>query len=206
MPQWVRHTVQTVTNKGFWVNETTPVIDDNCSKAEQTALQAQFDLLRMNPSLDLFPALKAGMLSMWGGMRIDCCFDATRPPRGDTPDGRIFICNMTPLQQQQAICRGLVDEFMSQPPNPGPQLLEALAVLFALYNPVGTPTAAEKASMLALPVFGGNPAEREGQFLIWNRTTGSVFNKTTTTTGGFWTSSTTTAKGALGFTNPAWIG
>jgi hypothetical protein len=147
------------------------------------------------------------MLPLWGGMRIDCCWDASRPPRTDTIPGRIFICGMTAVQMQQEICKGLAEESGASSPDPVSDPLHSRAMLFACFGaPSGIPTAAEFVLMAALPQFGSNPMEREGRLLIWNRTTGEVFNKVTTTTGGFWSGSTTVTKGPRGFINAGWIG
>jgi hypothetical protein len=206
MPQWVRHTSQTITRAGFWTTSA-PVIVDNCTPSEQQSLEAQFNALKANPGINAFPALRDAMIPLWGGMRIDCCFDASRPPRTDTIEGRIFICWMNALQQQQEICKGLVEEIMAPSPAPAPQPLEARAMLFACFGaPIGIPNAVEFAMMAALPQLGNNAMEREGRFLIWNRSTGEVFNKATTTTGGFWTGSTTVSKGTRGFIDSGWVG
>lgn len=207
MPFWVRHTQSSTTVGSFWNARTTDVIVDNCSPSEQATLQAQFNLLSANPGINLFPALRDAMLAMWPGMRIDCCFDSSRPPRTDTIPGRIFICQMTPLQMQQEICKGLIQESMATSTNPSPQPLEERAMLFACYGAsVGIPSASDFTAMKALPQVGSNANERQGQFLIWNRTTGEVFNKITTTSGGFWGTSTTVSKGTRGFIDPGWIG
>ena len=207
MPQWVRHTSHTISRPGFWTSTSEPVIVDNCSTAEQQNLQTQFNALKANPGINVFPALRDAMLAMWPGMRIDCCFDASRPPRTDTIPGRIFICQMTALQMQQEICKGLIEESGAPSPDPVTEPLEVRAMLFACFGaPVGVPNAGEFATMAALPQFGGNATEREGRFLIWNRQTGEVFNKITTTTSGFWSGSTSVTKGTRGFINSAWIG
>src|SRR5687768_13654562 len=70
MPHWVRHTQSSTTVGSFWNEKTNPVIVDNCTPSEQATLQSQFDLLRANPGINAFPALRDAMLAMWPGMRI----------------------------------------------------------------------------------------------------------------------------------------
>ena len=206
MPHWVRHTQSSTTVGSFWNARTNEVIVDNCTMSEQANFQTQFTALSANAGLNAFPPLKSAMLAMWPGMRIDCCFDSTRPPRTDTIPGRIFICGMNNTQIQAEICKGLVEESMATSPEPQPQPLEQMAMVFSCFGaPLGVPTPAQFAAMVALPQVPGAANERYGQFLIWNRTTGEVFNKITTTSGGFWSSSTTISKGTRGFISPSWI-
>ena len=206
MTQWVRHTSQTVTNPGgFWGgSHTDAVIVDNCSTAQQTTITAAHTALKARPGINAFPLLKAHMLKVEGGMRIDCCFDASRPPRGDTPDGNIFVCGETGPALEALVCKGLVEtQFASS--DPLATLLDVKAMQFScLGAPLGAPTAGELGMMAGLPIFGGNAAEREGTFVIWNRTTGQVWDKTPAT-GGFWGGTTPSAKAALAFTNAAWV-
>ncbi len=96
MTQWVRHTASPGTG-GFWGPTTGPVIVDNCSLAMQATIAAAHTSLKARPGINAFPRLKAHMLQVEDGMRIDCCFDESRPPRGDTPDGQIFVCGETGL-------------------------------------------------------------------------------------------------------------
>lgn len=200
MPQWVRHTSQIVSNPGFWTATQEPVIVDNCSTVQQNALQSAFTSLSANAGLNSIPELKAKMLPLWGGMRIDCCFDETRPPRGDTPEGRIFICGETGTALEAAVCKGLAEEATS----PG-SLLDSKAMQFACFgSPIGAPTPTDFAIFAARPVFGGNPAEREGEYVIWNRTSGQIFSKVPGA-GGFWTASGATM-GTQVFISPAWVG
>lgn len=199
MPTWVRHVTGTTTTPGFWTGSTTNTFADNCSDAQKASIMNAFNSLNANPGLNCFPALRDAMRSTWNTIPIDCCFDATRPPRGGEVEALIFICDMTDRQIQVAVCRGLVQA------NSG-TTLDIEAMLMSCFGaPEGVPTAAQFNDMITLPQMSNNVNERVGQFCIWNRTTGEVFDKTTTSTGGFWTGSTTISKGARCFIDNAWI-
>ena len=197
MPNWVRHIDQTVSNPGFWTAKTTNVIKDNCTLAQQAAVIAAFKSLTSRSGMNAFPGLKAAIVSVVDGIKIDCCFDATRPPRDDEPQPSVFVCGETGDALEALLCKGAVDVSMGT-------LLDARAMQFACFGaPLGAPTTADVQTMASLPTFGGNPNERDGKFVIWNRTTGQVFDKTPGT-GGFWTGSGPT-RGAVGFSAPDWI-
>ena len=201
MPTWVQHVTGTTTTGGFWTGTTTETKADNCSAADKTAIQNAFNSLSANAGLNLLPMLRDAMLPKFPTVPIDCCFDNTRPPRGsETIAATIFICAMTDAQIQEDLCLKLARSAGGGSP------LEGRAMVMCCFGaPAGIPTPAEFAEMVNLPMMPNNSNERVGEFSIWNRSTGEVWDKTTTTTGGFWTSSTTVAKGARCFINPAWV-
>jgi hypothetical protein len=195
----VRHSTGTVHTAGFWTGSNTETFADNCSAANKTSIQNAFNTLDANNGLNCFPALRDAMRGKFPGIPIDCCFDETRPPRGGDLQALIFVCNMTDPQIQVEICQGLVR-------NSGGHTIDVKAMVFSCFGaPAGVPTTADFNNMVNEPIFSGNGNEREGQFVIWNRSTGEVWNKTTTTTSGFWTGSTSTAKGGRCFVNGAWV-
>ena len=199
MPTWQRHVTGSTSTGGFWTGSTENTYADNCSAADKASIEAAFNTLDGNAGLNCFPALRDAMRAKWASIPIDCCFDNTRPPRDGELQAFIFVCNMTARQIQAEICQGLVRAC-------GGRTLDVKAMLFACFGaPEGVPTTADFNNMVGEPQFGGNANERVGEFVIWNRNTGEVWDKTTTTTGGFWTSSTSPAKGARCFVNGAWV-
>jgi len=200
MPNWLTHVTSTTTTPGFWTGSTTTTTADNCSATDKTNIQTAFNNLSANRGLNCFPALRDAMLPRFASITIDCCFDNTRPPRGGEVDALIFICQMTDPQIQIALCTGLATAAS------GGTSLDVKAMLMSCFGkPVGVPTTAEFNEMTGLPQMPNNTAEFVGQFCIWNRQTGEVFDKTTVTTGGFWTGSTNPAKGARCFIDAAWV-
>jgi hypothetical protein len=139
------------------------------------------------------------MKDRWPSVPVDCCFDDTRPPRGGEVQTFFFFCNTTDAQRQLEIAKGLTQLA-------GGHQIDVKAVQFACFGAPGLPSANDLNDFLNEPVFGGNQNEREGVFVIWNKQTGEIWQKTTTTTsGGFWGgSSTTTVKGTRCFGNPGW--
>jgi hypothetical protein len=199
MPTWVRHKTGSVHQGGFWTGSDTDTFADNCSDQDKANIDAAFKALNANGGLDCFPALRDCMRGKWDTIPVDCCFDESRPPRGGQLEALIFVCNMNSAQAQAEICQGLVRAC-------GGHTLDVKAMLFSCFGaPSGVPSTADFNDMVNEPQFGGNANEREGQFVIWNRQTGEVWNKTTTTSSGFWTGSTSTAKGNRCFGNPAWV-
>lgn len=199
MPHWVRHKTGTVHTNGFWTGSDTDTFDDNCSTKDKTDIENAFNALNANGGLNCFPALRDAMRNKWPTIPVDCCFDSTRPPRGGELQAFIFVCDMSQQQIQVEICQGLVRAC-------GGHTIDVKAMLFSCFAaPAGVPSTADFNNMVGEPQFGGNVNEREGQFVIWNRNTGEVWDKSTTTTSGFWTGSTSTAKGNRCFVNAAWV-
>jgi hypothetical protein len=199
MPTWVRHVTGTTSTPGFWTATKTETFADNCSAAQKTSIMNAFNSLSANPGMNCLPALRDAMRSRFESIPIDCCFDETRPPRGGDLQALIFVCNMTDAQIQAELCQGLVR-------GSGGTTLDVKAMLMSCFGaPQGIPTGAQFNEMVNLPQMSNNANERIGEFCIWNRSTGEVFDKTTTTTGGFWTSSTVVAKGGRCFINSGWV-
>lgn len=199
MPTWVRHKTGS-RDLGFW-RGSEDTFADNCSDGQKAAIEASFQTLTANPTLaSCFPTLKSCMDSKWPNMPVDCCFDATRPPRDGDLQALIFICDLGDRGRQIEILRGLTRSC-------GGRAIDQRAVVFALFGaPEGVPVGNELTDFLNEPTFGGNANEREGEFVVWNRQTGEVFQKTTSTTNaGFWRGSvTTTAKGTRCFQDSRW--
>jgi hypothetical protein len=79
-------------------------------------------------------------------------------------------------------------------------------MLFACFGaPDGVPSGSQFNSMIGAPHFNGNTQEFEGAYVIWNRGTGEVWQKSTSTSSGFWTGSTVTSKGARCFIDASWV-
>jgi len=200
MPTWVRHKTGTVHSGGFWTGSDTDVFADNCSATDKTAIQNAFNTLSKNPGLNCFPALRDAMISTFATVPIDCCFDNTRPPRDGTLEAFIFVCNMTDHQIQVELCKGLALAVSSA------DVLDAKAMVFSCFGPPdGVPSASDFNAMVADPQFGNNPNERLGHFVVWNRSTGEVFNQTTVQTSGFWTGGTAPGKGNRCFVDGSWV-
>lgn len=199
MPTWVRHKTGS-RDLGFW-RGSEETFADNCSMAEKTAIENAFQTLTANATLaSCFPRLKQCMDERWPNVPVDCCFDDTRPPRDGDLQAFIFICNMDGRGRQVEILRGLTKLC-------GGKSLDVRAAVFAVFGaPEGVPVGNELNEFLNEPTFAGNPNEREGEFVVWNRQTGEVFEKTTGTRDlGFWRGSvTTTSKGARCFQDGRW--
>jgi hypothetical protein len=199
MPNWQRHVTGTTTTGGFWTSTTTNTFADNCSTADKSAIQTAFNSLSANGGLNCFPALRDKMIPSFTTISVDCCFDASRPPRGGEVEAFVFVCQMTARQIQVELCKGLVGVNLGT-------TLDVKAMLMSCFGaPEGIPTSAQFNEMVGLPQMPNNANEFAGEFCIWNRNTGEVFDKTTTTVGGFWTSSTVPAKGPRCFINNAWV-
>ena len=199
MPTWVRHVTGSTTTGGFWTGTTTETFADNCSTTDKASIQTAFNNLNGNGGLNCFPTLRDAMRTSFTTIPIDCCFDNTRPPRGGDLQALIFICQMTDRQIQIELCKGLVQTNSST-------VLDVKAMLMSCFGaPDGIPTSAEFNDMKQLPQMPNNPNEFIGDFCIWNRSTGEVFNKNTTATGGFWTGGTAITKGGRCFINNGWI-
>ena len=199
MPTFVRHKTGSVHHGGFWTGSDEDTFSDNCSAQDKTNIDTAFNALNGNAGLNCFPALRDAMRAKFPGLPVDCCFDASRPPRGGDLEAFVFVCSMTPQQIQVEICQGLARAC-------GAHILDLKAILFACFGaPTGVPTSADFNNMVSEPQFGGNANEREGQFAIWNRKTGEVWDKTTTTSGGFWTGATSTVKNNRCFIDNSWI-
>jgi hypothetical protein len=200
MPTFVRHKTGSVHTDGFWTGSDTDVFADNCSTTDKTAIQNAFNTFSKNPGLNCFPAMRDAMISTFATIPIDCCFDNTRPPRGGDLEALIFVCNMTDRQIQVELCKGLALAVAAG------DVLDARAMVFSCFGaPDGVPNVADFNVMVADPQLGNNANERLGHFVVWNRSTGEVFNQTTVQTSGFWTGGTAPAKGNRCFVDAAWV-
>ena len=199
MPTWQRHSTGSTTTPGFWTGTTTETFADNCSAADKTAIENAFNTLNANAGLNCFPTLRDRMRTSFTNIPIDCCFDNTRPPRDGQLQAFIFVCNMTDRQIQVELCQGLVRA------NSG-TALDVKAMLMACFGaPEGIPTTAQFNEMVGLPQMPSNSNERVGEYCVWNRNSGEVFDKTTVTTSGFWTGSTGPGKGPRCFIDNGWV-
>lgn len=198
MPTWQRRKTGSTTTPGFWTGTSTDTFTDNCNAADKASIEASFATLDANPGLNCFPALRDRMRTTWATIPVNCCFDNSRPKDGELQTF-IFVCNMTDRQRQLEICQGLVRA------NSG-TVLDAKAMQMSCFGgPEGIPTSAQFNDMAALPQMPGTSTERVGEYCIWNRNTGEVFDKTTTTQSGFWTGSVVPAKGSRCFINSGWV-
>src|SRR5712692_6392741 len=198
MPTWVRHV--TSSTSGFWPS-TTNTYADNCSEQNKTDINNAFNALNANGGLNCFPMLRDCMRGKWPTIAVDCCFDSTRPPRGGELEALIFVCQMSSQQIQVEICKGLVVGC-------GGTTLDVKAMQFACFGaPLGVPSPSDFNDMAGLPQFDGNPHEREGTFVIWNRQTGEVWDKITTQVSrAFWPGTDTVpSKGSRCFVDVSWI-
>jgi hypothetical protein len=205
MPTWQRHVTGTTGGGGFWPSQPQDVYADNCSAKDKTDIENAHNSLIARAGINLIPMLRDDMASEWAGIPINCCFDNTRPTGGDLV-APIFICNMNGHQIEVELCRGLVSLASGQKNASDAQVtLDVKAMQFACFGaPDGAPTSAQFNDMVNAPHFSGNTNEFEGQYVIWNRSTGEVWPKITTTTGGFWTGSTVSSKGSRAFIDAAW--
>jgi hypothetical protein len=184
MPTWARRKTGTIQH-GFW-RSNEDVYSDDCDEATKGLILAAFNTLIGNAGLNCVPAVRDCWNDKWPTIPVDCCVDGSPVDHGGL-QALIIVCTTDPTAIQIEIAKGLVQAC-------GGHRLDVKAVLQLCFGaPAGTPTSADFNDFLGEPVFGGNLAEREGTFVIWNRTIGSVWQKTTTTTsGGFWAGSTTT--------------
>lgn len=205
MPTWQRHKTGSTGGGGFWPSPAQDTFADNCSAADKTAIENAHNNLIARPGINLIPMLRDDMANEWAGIPIDCCFDNTRPSGGDLA-APIFICNMNARQIEVEICRGLASLTTGKKgANDAQRALDVKAMQFACFGaPEGVPTTAQFNDMTGAPNFSGNITEFEGQYVVWNRSTGEVWEKITTTTGGFWTGSTVSSKGNRCFVDAAW--
>ena len=198
MPTWQRRRTGSTTTPGFWTGTTTDTFTDNCDAGQKAAIEAAFNNLNGNPGLNCFPALRDAMRSEWPTIPINCCFDNSRPKDGELT-ALIFVCNMTDRQIQVELCQGLVRAS-------GGTVLDVKAMQMSCFGaPEGIPTGAQFNEMTGLPQMPTSSNERVGEFTIWNRTTGEVWDKTTAQQAGFWTATTVPAKGGRCFINSGWV-
>ena len=207
MPTWQRHKTGSTQVGGFWTSHSEDTFTDNCSGTEKTAIEAAHNSLVARAGINSIPTLRDDMNNNWAGVPINCCFDDTRPS-GDDLVAPIFICGMTATQKEVEICRGLASLSSGQSgAGDGQRALDTKAMVFACFGaPSGVPSQAEFNKMITAPNFNGNTREFLGMYVIWNRDSGEVWNRTVTTVqGGFWGgSSQVVSKGTRAFIDASW--
>ncbi|MCC8358382.1 hypothetical protein [Salinimicrobium sediminilitoris] len=191
MPRWTKSTVG-----GGWDGGGTEV--ENCNLTQRNRITNAFNNFISSSCLDCFPGLRACLREKWEEVEIDCDCSDLSGLDGRRRGNKIWLC-VTNINRIGAL---LLHELVHVC---GGTELDSEAVEHACFNGNGAtlPTSGDWPKFISeTDAFQDNENERVGKFVIWNRTDGRVWGKTTE--GGGWGDSEI-IKGSLCFQDSNWI-